>query len=567
MTSRHFHRTGGDPSSTRATRPCTSSIGTAARRGLTLARLPKPHAPLGGRPVPDAPSQTPRPSRDALEPWHHHARAAMTPNPNDLEMQRNNAHRAASARPTSMVMSNHNSGNDHTVLRVSGNASDAASSGARNPEPLAIRRPEPPGKSIRSTELRQRRAPHRSSRRCTARPSRPSQAPPSTRCLASLPPLRRGNVHRGNRGGRKLVAGLGAQERVRFAGRRGRARPQGGRAQVGGFPGAVGRGAGRPRVPADRSVRHSAGIGWRGRVRRRAAEDEGVRRRERTVVSFVFSRLPKRRLLCKSRNLSGLPTSRGSSAPRAGAARCHTPPRAAASMTLTPTPNPGPQPGIPADVNYWPVARPNPDPDVLEQQREAQHRQRLAQLSSGAHPSRTSDRHEGATSGSALAAPTNVVPSTDHAVVAVSPAFTVTRGERRKPPPGAKPLPPYDPRASRPSPRLSSCSSWPASSRSRACSRTRGRVSRPPTTGGGRSRSRGGSRGTTSRPTSRWRRSLRPSREDETDHRTRGRATPTAEKEEDGRLEGIFDAYLRDERGVLTDGNIGGSSPEPSPRA
>ena len=54
----------------------------------------------------------------------------MTPNPNDLEMQRNNAHRAASARPTSMVMSNHNSGNDHTVLRVSGNASDAVSSGS-----------------------------------------------------------------------------------------------------------------------------------------------------------------------------------------------------------------------------------------------------------------------------------------------------------------------------------------------------------------------------------------------------------------------------------------------------
>ena len=54
----------------------------------------------------------------------------MTPNPNDLEMQRNKAHRAASARPTSMVMSNHNnhnSSNDHTVLRVSGSE---ASSGA-----------------------------------------------------------------------------------------------------------------------------------------------------------------------------------------------------------------------------------------------------------------------------------------------------------------------------------------------------------------------------------------------------------------------------------------------------
>jgi hypothetical protein len=235
-------------------------------------------------------------------------------------------------------------------------------------------------------------------------------------------------------------------------------------------------------------------------------------------------------------------------------------------MTLTPTPNPGPQPGIPADVNYWPVARPNPDPDVLEQQREAQHRQRLAQLSSGAHPSRTSDRHEGATSGSALAAPTNVLPSTDHAVVAVSPAFTVTRGERRKLPPGAKPLPPYDPA------RVEAFTAFilvllVAGIVAVACvfpyQGTREQAS----------------------DDRRWEVTLarwfarndfpayepleafaapEPGRRDRSsDERTRD----AAEKEEDGRLEGIFDAYLRDERGVLTDGNIGGSSPEPSPRA
>ena len=235
-------------------------------------------------------------------------------------------------------------------------------------------------------------------------------------------------------------------------------------------------------------------------------------------------------------------------------------------MTLTPTPNPGPQPGIPADVNYWPVARPNPDPDVLEQQREAQHRQRLAQLSSGAHPSRISDRHEGATSGSALAAPTNVVPSTDHAFVAVSPAFTVTRGERRKPPPGAKPLPPYDPA------RVEAFTAFilvllVAGIVAVACvfpyQGTREQAS----------------------DDRRWEVTLarwfarndfpayepleafaapEPGRRDRSsDERTRD----AAEKEEDGRLEGIFDAYLRDERGVLTDGNIGGSSPEPSPRA
>ena len=235
-------------------------------------------------------------------------------------------------------------------------------------------------------------------------------------------------------------------------------------------------------------------------------------------------------------------------------------------MTLTPTPNPGPQPGIPSDVDYWPVSTPNPDPDVLEQQREAQHRQRLAQLSSGAHPSRTSDRHEGATSGSALAAPTNVVPSTDHAVVAVSPAFTVTRGERRKLPPGAKPLPPYDPA------RVEAftafilvlllagivavaCVSPYQGTREQASDDRRWEVT-----------------------LARWfaRNDFpayepleafaapEPGRRDRSsDERTRD----AAEKEEDGRLEGIFDAYLRDERGVLTDGNIGGSSPEPSPRA
>jgi hypothetical protein len=102
---------------------------------------------------------------------------------------------------------------------------------------------------------------------------------------------------------------------------------------------------------------------------------------------------------------------------------------------------------ITADVDYWPVAPLNPNPDVLEQQREMQQqRQRLARLSSGEHPPRTSDRPEGAASGSALPAPADIVPSADHAVVAVPPAATVTRGESRKAPPGAqKSLPPYDP--------------------------------------------------------------------------------------------------------------------------
>ena len=234
-------------------------------------------------------------------------------------------------------------------------------------------------------------------------------------------------------------------------------------------------------------------------------------------------------------------------------------------MTLTPTPNPGPQPGIPADVNYWPVARPNPDPDVLEQQREAQHRQRLAQLSSGAHPSRTSDRHEGATSGSALAAPTNVVPSTDHAVVAVSPAFTVTRGERRKPPPGAKPLPPYDPA------RVEAFTAFILvllvagivavacvfpyqGTREQASDDRRWEVTL----------ARWFARNdfsayaplqTTAAP--------EPGGQDRSsDERPLG-----AVDDDRATVESIFDAYLRDARGILTDTNTDGTPPEPSPRA
>ena len=234
-------------------------------------------------------------------------------------------------------------------------------------------------------------------------------------------------------------------------------------------------------------------------------------------------------------------------------------------MTLTPTPGPGPQPGVPADVDYWPVAPPNPDPDVLDQQREAHHRQRLAQLSSGAHPSRTSDRHEGATSGSALAAPTNVLPSTDHAVVAVSPAFTVTRGERRKLPPGAKPLPPYDPA------RVEAFTAFILvllvagvvavacvfpyqGTREQASDDRRWEVTlarwfarndfsayAPPQTTaapepGGRDRS--------------------------SDERPLG-----AVDDDRATVESIFDAYLRDARGILTDTNTDGTPPEPSPRA
>ena len=58
----------------------------------------------------------------------------MTPNPDDLEMQRNNAHdnahRAATARDASLAMTNNESGSNDTARRVSGYASDAASSGA-----------------------------------------------------------------------------------------------------------------------------------------------------------------------------------------------------------------------------------------------------------------------------------------------------------------------------------------------------------------------------------------------------------------------------------------------------
>jgi hypothetical protein len=50
----------------------------------------------------------------------------MTPNPRDLELQRNNAHNthnAASSRATSLVMPNQESSNNDAVLRVSGASS------------------------------------------------------------------------------------------------------------------------------------------------------------------------------------------------------------------------------------------------------------------------------------------------------------------------------------------------------------------------------------------------------------------------------------------------------------
>ena len=52
----------------------------------------------------------------------------MTPNPRDLELQRNNAHNthnAASSRATSLVMPNQESSNNDAVLRVSGASSSA----------------------------------------------------------------------------------------------------------------------------------------------------------------------------------------------------------------------------------------------------------------------------------------------------------------------------------------------------------------------------------------------------------------------------------------------------------
>ena len=235
-------------------------------------------------------------------------------------------------------------------------------------------------------------------------------------------------------------------------------------------------------------------------------------------------------------------------------------------MTLTPTPSPGPQPGVPADVEYWPVSPPNPDPDVLEQQRERLQRQRLAQLSSGEHPARTSDRNDGAVSGPALATPTDIVPSTDQAVVFVPPAAAVTRGERRKAPPGAqKPLPPYDParveaftafilallvagivavacvfpyqgtreQASDDRRWEGTLARWFARNDFSAYAPPRTTAAPEP---GGRDRS-----------------------SDE---------TPLGAVDDDrATVESIFDAYLRDARGILTDTNTDGTPPEPSPRA
>lgn len=229
-------------------------------------------------------------------------------------------------------------------------------------------------------------------------------------------------------------------------------------------------------------------------------------------------------------------------------------------MTLTPTPNPGPQPGIPSDVDYWPVSTPNPDPDVLEKQREMQHRQRLAQLSSGEHPSRTSNRHEGVVSGFAHATPTDIVPSTDHAVVAVSPAATVARGERRKAPPDAqKLLPPYDPA------RVEAFTAFilvllVAGIVAVACvfpyQGTREQAS----------------------DDQRWEVTLTrwfaqndfpayaPLEKFAAPEPVSSERLLGAVDDDRGRVEGIFDAYLRDERGVLTDANTADTPSEPSPR-
>ena len=222
---------------------------------------------------------------------------------------------------------------------------------------------------------------------------------------------------------------------------------------------------------------------------------------------------------------------------------------------------------ITADVDYWPVAPPNPD--VLEQQREMQQqRQRLARLSSGEHPPRTSDRPEGAASGSALPAPADIVPSADHAVVAVPPAATVTRGESRKAPPGAqKSLPPYDPA------RVEAFTAFilvllVAGVVAVACvfpyQGTREQASDDRRWEVTLARWFARNDFPAYAPLEKFAAPEPGGQDRSSDERMRDAA---AEKEEDGRLEGIFDAYLRDERGVLTDGNTGGRPPEPSPRA
>ena len=206
------------------------------------------------------------------------------------------------------------------------------------------------------------------------------------------------------------------------------------------------------------------------------------------------------------------------------------------------------------------MSTPNPDPDVLEKQREMQHRQRLAQLSSGEHPSRTSNRHEGVVSGFAHATPTDIVPSTDHAVVAVSPAATVARGERRKAPPDAqKLLPPYDPA------RVEAFTAFilvllVAGIVAVACvfpyQGTREQAS----------------------DDQRWEVTLTrwfaqndfpayaPLEKFAAPEPVSSERLLGAVDDDRGRVEGIFDAYLRDERGVLTDANTADTPSEPSPR-
>lgn len=235
-------------------------------------------------------------------------------------------------------------------------------------------------------------------------------------------------------------------------------------------------------------------------------------------------------------------------------------------MTITPTPNPGPQPGMPADVDYWPVAPPNPDPDVLEQQREMQQRQRLAQLSSGEHPPRTSDRPEGAASGSALPAPAAIVPSADHAVVAVPPAATVTRCESRKVPPGAqKSLPPYDPA------RVEAFTAFilvllVAGIVAVACvfpyQGTREQASDDRRWEVTLARWFARNDFPAYAPLEKFAAPEPGGRDRSSDERTLGAVAATR-----GRLEGIFETYLRDERGVVTDADTEGTPPEPSPRA
>jgi hypothetical protein len=160
------------------------------------------------------------------------------------------------------------------------------------------------------------------------------------------------------------------------------------------------------------------------------------------------------------------------------------------------------------------------------------------------------------------------VPSADHAVVAVPPAATVTRGGSRKAPPGAqKSLPPYDPA------RVEAFTAFilvllVAGIVAVACvfpyQGTREQASDDRRWEVTLARWFARSDFPAYAPLEKFAAPEPGGQDRSSDERTLG-----AVAADRGRLEpgGIFDAYLRDKRGVVTDADTEGTPPEPSPRA